>query len=285
MANYLTYPFKVMRITQNYLGRTSHYPHTTGSPKDYPVDEGGSDSGRDWFYCPCDKIKIVKIYGVGNSGVNTMWIQSTSKVHFADGTTDYFCAQLTHMNDSDLRRLKVGQTFKRGQPVCQEGIDGATGNHIHMSVGKGTMKGSGWTQNTNRKWVLTTTNGTIKPEQAFYVDKSFTKIASSGGITFKTLGAATQTKTTTKTSTSAKYKLGDYKTIDDLNVRKDASTLHPKLKFEQFTENAQKAVKKLNGGQPADYFPKGMEVTISEIKGDWGKCPSGWLNLKYCKKI
>lgn len=118
MANYLTYPFKVMRITQNYLGRTSHYPHTTGSPKDYPIDEGGSDSGRDWFYCPCDKIKIVKIYGVGNSGVNTMWIQSTSKVHFADGTTDYFCAQLTHMNDSDLRRLKVGQTFKRGQPVC-----------------------------------------------------------------------------------------------------------------------------------------------------------------------
>lgn len=285
MANYLTYPFKTMRITQNYNGTTSHRPHVTGKPCDYPIDEGGADTGRDWFYCPCDEIKIMKIYGVGNSGVNTMWIQSTSKVNFADGTSDYFCAQLTHMNDSDLRRLKVGQTFKRGQPVCQEGIDGASGNHIHMSVGKGTMSGSGWTQNTNRKWVLITTKGPIKPEQAFFVDEKFTKIASSAGLTFKKLSAATSSKKTGTATTSAKYKLGDYKTTNDLNVRRNASTLYPRLKFDKFTENAQKAVKKLNGGQPADYFPKGMEVTISEIKGDWGKCPSGWLNLKYCKKI
>lgn len=285
MANYLTYPFKTMRITQGYLGTTSHKPHTTGSPKDWPIDEGGADSGRDWFYCPCDEIKIMKIYGVGNGGVNTMWIQSTSKVNFADGTSDYFCAQLTHMNDSDLRRLKVGQTFKRGQAVCQEGTDGASGNHIHMSVGKGTMSGTGWTQNSNRKWVLTTTKGTIKPEAAFFIDKKFTKVVGNAGLSFKYLDAATQPKTTATTDTPAKYKTGDYRTLYDTNVRKGPGTTYDKVLFTEFTANAQKAVKKLNKNQPINLFPTGVVFTVSEVKGDWGKCPSGWINLKYCKKV
>ena len=77
--NYLTYPCKVMRITQNYLGKTSHLPHTTGYPKDYPIDEGGKDTGRDGFFCPCDELKIVRLYGAGNGGTNTIWVESTTK--------------------------------------------------------------------------------------------------------------------------------------------------------------------------------------------------------------
>lgn len=49
MSEYLTYPFKMMRITQSYTRTTSHLPHTTGSPKDYPLDESGKDGGRDPF--------------------------------------------------------------------------------------------------------------------------------------------------------------------------------------------------------------------------------------------
>lgn len=285
MANYLTYPFKTMKITQSYLGRTSHYPHTTGYPKDYPIDEGGADTGRDWFYCPCDEIKIVRIYGVGSRGTNTMWIQSTTKVNFADGTSDYFSAQLTHMNDSDLNRLRVGQTFKRGQAVCQEGIDGATGNHIHMSIGKGTITNGGWVQNSNGKWVLSTTNGAIKPENGFYIDKNFTKVLSNAGITFKYLNAASQTTTSAKASTSA-YKTGTYKVnTDALNVRKGPGTNYDTLKFSQFTTNAQAQIKKLNNNKSSNYFLKGMQVSITKISGEWGQCPSGWINLKYCKKV
>lgn len=187
MKNYLTYPCKVMRITQNYTGTTSHLPHSTGRPKDYPWDEGGKDSGRDGFYCPCDELKIVKIYGVGNGGTNTIWVESTSKVHFADGTADYVCGHIVHPNDSDIKHLKVGQKFKRGQLICHEGIDGATGNHLHISFGKGKIKDSGWDKNSKGKWVLTTTHGAYKPEELFFVDKSFTTIKSSKGIIFKEL--------------------------------------------------------------------------------------------------
>ena len=99
MNNYLIYPFKVMRITQNYNGTTSHKPHTTGKPKDFPLDEGGKDGGRDGFYCPCDELEVVKIYGVGNKGTNTFWVQSTTPVICADGTIDYICGQITGVVD------------------------------------------------------------------------------------------------------------------------------------------------------------------------------------------
>lgn len=201
MAEILTYPFKTMRITQTYNGGTSHRPHTTGSPKDYPIDEGGKDGGRDAMYAPCD-VKIVRIYGVGTGGTNSMWVQSTEKVTFANGKTDYMTMQITHPNDSDLRRLKVGQVVRKRNILCYEGTDGATGNHIHLSIGMGTMTGNGWTLNSNNKWVLTTSNGTVKPEAAFYVDPKFTKIDDSNGLKFKTLPteskpAATKPKTET----------------------------------------------------------------------------------------
>lgn len=204
MSNYLIYPTKVQNITQNYNNSYTHKPHTTGNIKDYPIDEACADSGRSYMYCPCDEMKIVKIYGVGNGGTNTIWLQSTSKVNFADGTTNYVTIMVTHPNDDTLKNLRVGQTFKRKAAMFLEGTDGnATGNHFHISVGKGTMTEGGWAQNNNGKWVLRTSAGTCKPEAAFYVDTSFTSIQYTNGITFKKLSDASKTQSTTsKTSTT-----------------------------------------------------------------------------------
>ena len=109
--NYLTYPFRYMKITQNYNGITSHLPHTTGTPKDYPIDEAGKDSSRDFIYCPCDRMTVKKVYGVGSSGTNTLWLQSTDKVYFADGTADFFTMLITHPNDDDMRKIRKGTLF------------------------------------------------------------------------------------------------------------------------------------------------------------------------------
>lgn len=287
MANYLTYPFKTMRITQNYLGRTSHYPHTTGNIKDYPLDEGGRDGGRDPFYCPCDGMKIVKIYGVYSGGTNTMWVESTTKVNFADGTSDYVCGQLTHMNDSDIGKLKVGQTFKRGDIICYEGTDGATGNHIHHSWGKGHIAEGGWSQNSNGKWVLRTTNGTFKPEQLFYVDKNFTTVDYAGGLTFKSVPTTTKKTSTKTTNTTAKpkYTTGNYKvTTEVLNVRAGAGTNYAIKMYTQFTPDAQTKIKKL-AGRAINGYVKDLAFSVLEVKENWGRTPSGWVCLDYCKKI
>lgn len=248
--NYLTYPCKIMRITQNYLGKTSHYPHTVGIPADYPIDEGCEDSGRSWLLCPCDKMKVMRIYGVGSGGVNTIWLQSTSKVYFADGTSNYFTMLVTHPEDADLRRLKVGQAFTRGQAICREGKDGATGNHFHISGGKGKYTGNGWRKNTKGKYVLHCTAGAYKPESLFYVDPSITTVLSKGGIGFKTL--------------PVDYPVGYYTvTASSLNVRSSAT------------------VSSTNKGTLA----KGKRVKVVETDGNWGRYATNkWICLDYCKK-
>ena len=306
MAVVLTYPMKTMRVTQSYSGTTSHKPHWYGQYKnnkgkyvygtlpglkDWPWDEGGKDQDRDPLYAPCNLV-VKKIYGRGNRGVNTIWLESTEKVEFANGTVDYVTFMIIHPNDSDIKRLYEGMVIKKGAYVCYEGVDGATGNHLHISVGVGKMSGSGWAQNANGKWVLTVTGAPIKPEEAFYIDPNFTTVKSKGGISFKTLpkkkAAANTTQTkeeTTTTTNTAKYSLGDYKvTTNVLNVRAGAGTSYATKTFGQFTAAAQKEIVRLFGSK-VNGFVNGMEFTVLEVKGNWGRCPSGWVCLDYCKKI
>lgn len=249
--NYLTYPCKHMRITQSYTGSVSHKPHTTGNIKDYPIDEGCESSGRSYIYCPCDKMLIRRIYGVGTKGTNTVWLESASKVNFADGTSDYFTMLITHPDDEELKKLKVGDSFSRHDPICREGKDGATAYHFHISGGKGKMKGNGWAKNSNGKWVLTTTKGTYKPEELFFVDRDFTRVLSNGKLVFKELNLT--------------YKIGCYKiSVSALNIRTGPGTNYSK--------------------KGVLYF--GKKVNITQVSGKWGKLQNGnWVCLEYCEAI
>ena len=184
--NYLTYPTKNLKITQSYKGTYSHSGNYNGNPCDFPIDEACAGSDREYMYCPCDEMKIKYIYGVGGKGTNTIWLESTSKVDMPCGT-DYVTIMVIHPMDDDLSKLKVGQKFKRGEKMFREGTDGnASGNHFHISVGKGKYR-NGWVQNSRGNWVIDTVGGAIKPEQAFYIDRSFTKIYKTSDIVFKDL--------------------------------------------------------------------------------------------------
>ena len=185
MKNYLIYPTKIMSITQNYADNFSHKPNSDGKPiYDYPIDENCGTTGRDYFCCPCDEVEIKRIYGVGSSGANTIWLQSTSKVVFANGEEDYCTILVTHPNDDTLKPLKVGQTFKRKEKMFLEGKDGnATGNHFHISVSKGKFVYSGWKKNNLGAWCIT--GKPIKPEEAFFIDREFTTIKKTAGLKFK----------------------------------------------------------------------------------------------------
>lgn len=184
----LIYPCKVMNITQNYNGKTSHYGESHGNPKSYPIDEACSDSGRDWFYAPCDVV-IKRIYGVNNKGTNTIWLESTEKVKLASGKESIVTIRVTHPEDEDLSKLKVNQKFKQFDKMFREGKDGwATGNHFHICVNACKFKeltNNGWIKNNKDCWV--TSPNEIKPEDAFFVDIDFTKIKNSGGLKFKEL--------------------------------------------------------------------------------------------------
>ena len=188
MADYLIYPFKTMNISQTY-SNGEHLQHNTGFPKDYPIDEAGADTGRDWFYCPCAEMIITKLYGTRSIGYH-IWLESTSKVSLANGKSDYITIMAVHADYDDYSRLKVGKLFKFGSQVFKEGTSGnATGNHIHMSIGAGKSSSNSeyWEKNSKEKWVLITPNGPLKPEEAFFVDAQFTDMKRSKGLAFKIL--------------------------------------------------------------------------------------------------
>ncbi len=257
MKNYLTYPTKVMNITQNYNDSYTHAPHSHGTPADYPIDDACADSGRDWFYCPCDEMKVAHIYGVGTSGTNTIWIESTSKVNMPCGE-DYVTILIIHPNDDTLSGIKEGQLFKRGAKMFLEGNDGnATGYHFHMAVGTGKFKGSGWVSNSNGKWVNSTTGKQITPEEAFWVDDSFTTIRNTNGITFKHLSANTQTETAkeqTPTSTTVSTTTTTAKTKNNVLYRVQIGSYSDKTNAEKLAAQAK---------------AKGFDVAIIPyVKGD-----------------
>lgn len=182
-GNYLTYPCKVMRITQNYSDTYSHSKNSTGSPADYPIDEGCEDTGRSYMYCPCDSMVVKRVYGL-NGGTNTIWLQSTSKVKMPCGE-DYVTMMVLHPNNDTLNGITAGKTYTRGQAMFLEGNDDADAYHFHISLGRGTFQGNGWTLNSKGNYVINTSGGAIKPEQGFYIDRSFTTVMSTGGLNFQ----------------------------------------------------------------------------------------------------
>ena len=83
-----------------------------------------------------------------------------------------------------------------------------------------------------------------------------------------------------------KYKTGNYKVTRAtvLNVRKGAGTKYAKKSFAQLTKDAQKKIVALSG-EKCNGYVKGLPCTVSKVRGNWGKTPSGWICLDYCERI
>lgn len=162
------YPSPYMRITQGYM---------IGTHKDsYAIDEGGMDTGIDHIKAPFTGV-IKKIY---TADANEVWLESSDKVEYPDGTIDYMTVLFVH--DNDVSNLFIGKTINRGEIFYQEGTKGtATGNHCHIECGRGKFTGTGWHKNSSGAWSI---NNGKKPEECFWIDDSI-RILNNNGYTFK----------------------------------------------------------------------------------------------------
>ncbi|MFQ8601838.1 MAG: hypothetical protein ACLSAO_02000 [Anaerovoracaceae bacterium] len=288
MAQISIYPTKVMNITQSYKGSYSHSKNYTGTPRDYPIDDNCGSTGRSYFYAPFDCI-IKRIYGVGNKGTNTIWIQSTAKVK-TPAFTDYVTVMIIHPNDDTLKKLRVGQVFRQGAAMFLEGNDGnATGYHFHISCGRGKFMGNGWRKNSKGRYVIYTSGGAVPPEKAFYADPLITKIKTAKGLVFvrKVSGNSGQGSASGGSGTAANpYKVGKVLTLlVNLNVRTGPGTNYSRKKRSQLTADGKKYSLK---GTYAVY-KKGTRVTVKAVRSVgsdiWIKTPSGWICAKKGSKI
>lgn len=87
-------------------------------------------------------------------------------------------------------------------------------------------------------------------------------------------------------------KPGNYKVNTALlNVRTGAGLNYRVKTFNELTSDAQKKIRILNHGRATNGYVDGLTFTASEVvynKTDklyWGKTPSGWVALKFCKKV
>ena len=177
---YFTYPMKTMRLTQNY-NEGNHKPHNSNKTgyKDYPIDEAGVDGGRDNCYASVD-MKVVKKYT--EPYTNAVVLESTEKVRTPLGDKLVYMS-LTHPNDDDMKKIKVGQVIKKGNVIVREGNDyPSSGNHLHITFGIAPYKGL--YKNPNGCYCFTGTE-VKKPEEICYVNTKFTTIKNARSISFK----------------------------------------------------------------------------------------------------
>lgn len=160
---YAMYPSKHIRITQK--------DHEGTHIACWAVDEAGKDSGAGNIIAPVTAI-VKKIYAYSNE----VWLQSKSKVKYADGTEDYMTILFCH--DNSVTSLYVGKEIKQGEVFYQEGTKGnANGNHLHFECGKGKFSGTGWYQDSSGSWSII--NGK-KVTECLWIDDTYQVIDTKG---------------------------------------------------------------------------------------------------------
>lgn len=84
---------------------------------------------------------------------------------------------------------------------------------------------------------------------------------------------------------NVKYTTGRYGVNTDvLTVRSAPGTDNKWLLYSELTENAQKQVLEKCGYKP-NGLCRGVYIDVTKVEENWGKIPSGWVCLDYCKKV
>lgn len=287
---YAIYPFEHMNITQRY-DQGNHIAHWKNSVNysDKPWDEACQDSGRSYF-APKNDFIIEEVLGIDTSNTkaytNTVRLISANKLTMPCGRTDYLKMSLTHMNEDNLRQVQEGQLLKAGSKVLLEGTDGqATGNHFHVTTNVGNYFGC--LKNSNNSWCYTYEKSLL-PEEAFYLDSSYTKIVSSNGINFQNLPVEIPKKSPEVPKKEFGF-LGErgYLKFGDSgnNVKKICDFFYNKFPaYDKVLKNKQGNYRK-RVDLIGEYFGENLEAWVKEFQGRTELEPDGAIGQKTLAKM
>lgn len=199
------FPMDTLRVTQGYgvtygSVKANTYSHAGG----YALDLGGADGGADWLYAPCDMV-VRRVYG----SYNAVWFESLEPIDGVGGTVIMLCL---HMNNADKEALgiKIGKVFKAGEKCYREGMAGkVTGTHVHLEIGKGPMKGTGWKENAQGVWVI---NEPLVPSEVLVLATG-TKVLNDGGYKWTWAGEDIKPLSAEPVKMQCIASLGDQRTL------------------------------------------------------------------------
>lgn len=155
------YPCLSMRITQGYM---------EGSHKGcYAIDDGGSDSGKDYAIAPYSgTVKIIY-----PQYENEVFFESDEPVEFADGTIDFATTMFVHQNSPMAYGMAVGKHYNQGDKIYVEGgrykgKNDVYPSHFHLEFAKG--KCQGWYKNEYGIYCLVNNQ---KPQDCCFIDDKY----------------------------------------------------------------------------------------------------------------
>ena len=173
-VEYVIFPQKVINITQRANSNFSHKGLEAWDIADL-------NSEVQPIYAPCTVIVLAK----PKSNANTVLFGSCDfkgnpkKVILENGERKILTFNITH--DNDISDVKIGQIFKTGEKIGDEGVAGqATGNHSHIEVAEGWQYEKITDQYGNYR-----TKNIIPIGAIFHQLKGWNTIKRANGYTFK----------------------------------------------------------------------------------------------------
>lgn len=278
---YFLFPKKSYYLTQGY-GKGS-FSHQNRIALDVSASGGGSKE----IYAPFTGY-VAKIY-VDKRFAYSCWLVSSEKVICADGVLRYAIAMFTH--PSEIASLRVGQTFKQGDHLMNDGDTGhATGKHLDLQIAVYDNKGDikvDW-HKVNGDWSLI---GDVNPCD-YMVMANDCKVLKETYLN-KAYHFKKQSEVVAKEETT-EYTKGIYETLANVYVRTGAGTNFAPKKVKDMSADGKKHATSTNLNDDALY-KKGTQFDALEIikvsdNEYWAKGYSGYINIEKngiiaCKKV
>lgn len=230
------------------------------------IECSNSETGGDWKVS--DKVlnklielivDVFKRYNLGKAvkGTNITW-HSMYSATTCPG--DYLRSKMDYITDEVNKKLGLTQT----EVITEVTVTHSNGLNLRKEA------------NTSSDILGVFSKGTVL---------KIYEISSNWGKTDGGWVCLDYTSYSNNESIKSEYSTGRYEVNTEvLTVRTGAGTNYDWLRYSQLTANAQKQVYEKCGYKP-NGLCKGVLVDVSEVKGNWGKIPSGWICLDYCKKV
>lgn len=208
---------------------------------------------------------------------NTVYVTINNFREYAN-TTKYYC----YLNNrDDIKENNSDVTINENIDSTVEKVNYQV--KVNTSSGLNIRSGA----SSNYKVVGGYINGTIVTITA---EKSNWGKTNNGWICLDYTNKLSNTSSSLNTSSGnnmqdTTYTTGRYEvTATILTVRTGPGINYSWKKYSQFTSNAQVQILR-KCGYRANGLADGVQCDVSEVSGNWGKIPSGWICLDYCKKM
>lgn len=170
----------------------------------HAYDINGGDTGKDYLIAPV-ALTCLRVYNgqTATSKCNFAWFITDAAVACADGYVGKMIMLCAHCDAADMAALgiKAGAKFAKGQRFYREGTAGkATGNHVHIMLGRAPFSGTGWFRAATGNWDI---NNPVFLHKAAYLAADCTTRNAGGYQWQKYNGTVTTTPAATAPTTPA----------------------------------------------------------------------------------